>query len=120
MSRRAVAPCLISTAHGLLERASAFRLLPNGDSFSASVHTHLGGKGPAAAQRVVMDGIPPPGSAWVRSTGGQQKVGKAEPEVQHSLTAGEPFGNKQIHGATGSLQCLEDADQGGQAASVSG
>lgn len=64
--------------------------------------------------------ITPPGSDWVRPTGGQQQVCKAEPEVQHSLAAGEPFGNRQVHGATGSVHCLEDAGQGGQAASVSG
>lgn len=65
-----------------------------------------------------MNEIPPPGSDWVRPTSGQQQVCKAEPyssEVQHSLTAGEQLGNWEIHGAAGSVQCLEDAGQGGQA-----
>lgn len=44
MSRKAIAPCLISTAQGLLEKASAFRLLPSGDGSPAPVHTHLRGR----------------------------------------------------------------------------
>lgn len=75
-------------------------------------------KGPAEAQSVVMGEIPPPGSALVRPTGGQQQV--CEAEVQHPPILVNHLAIEKIRGAAGSVQCLEDAGQGGQAASVPG
>lgn len=69
MSRRAFVPCLISTAQRWLGKGTCLQTPSQQWWFSCSCSHPPQGKGAAAAQRVVMDGIPPPGSDWVRPTG---------------------------------------------------
>lgn len=118
MSRRAAVPCLIRAAQGWLERVSTFRWLPLVMDLLL-LFTPTPGERPCCSPEGC-DGWNSSSRLWLGESGGQQQVCEAESEVQHLLTAGDPFGNRQIQGVAGSVQCLEDAGQGGHAASLSG
>lgn len=104
------------------------------DPAPAHISQSLQGKGPAAAQRAVMDWtreIIPPGSSLarlspLRPTG---DCGCNSRFVRQSLrfstqhlrnVSGEAYGSKQISGTVVSIWYLEGVAQGGQSASVSG